>query len=483
MWREMGGRIRLPARIALAVGAGAVAVGLGVALLLGNTTALRGDAGATIANSGYLAAVSDVERLVVDAETGLRGYVITGRTLFLQPLNAAVARFRTAAAALRRAATRVHAFTGQAEGLVQVSRSYLSSYVPRVLRMGSRDMPAARSYAVTLEGKQLVDRIRARTAALERAVSARQNARQRTARSSANHAVAEALAVLVVLTVLTVLLGTFLGRLALARDRAHARSERTAGILQRSLLPDELPAVPGCELAVRFRPAGQGELVGGDFYDVFAVGARWAIVLGDVCGKGADAAAVTAMARWSLRSFAPREGDPAAPLRFLNELMLRQDLGGRFITIAYLLLSMEHDRVRVSVACAGHPPPIHVPADGDAVALSARGTLLGVWPHIRFETARLTLLPGDGLVAYTDGVTDQGAHFRSDAPAAMLRDASPRASADVLAALVESYANQLRGPQRDDIAILALRFRGEAADRDAPPAGPDLVDRVVLQSV
>ncbi len=228
-------------------------------------------------------------------------------------------------------------------------------------------------------------------------------------RDSADTAVAEAIAVLVALTLLTVLLGAFLGRLALARDRARARSERTAAILQRSLLPHGLPTVPRCELAVRFRPAGAGELVGGDFYDVFALGkGRWAIVLGDVCGKGAEAAAITAMARWTLRSYITDTDDPAEPLRFLNASMLRQDLDGRFITVAYLLLSTERDRAQVSVACAGHPAPIHVPALGEPVAVDARGPLLGVWPDIDLETERLVLMPGDSLVVYTDGVTDQG---------------------------------------------------------------------------
>jgi serine phosphatase RsbU (regulator of sigma subunit) len=469
----MGSAIRLPARIAIAVGAGAVLVALGVALLLANTIELRNDAGATIDTNRYLAALTDVERLVVDAETGLRGYVITTRSLFLQPLNAAVARFPQAAAALAQAAMRERALAAQAQGLVQASRAYLTGYVPGVLALARHDPRSARTLAVTLEGKRLVDGVRARTGELESAVSARQIERQRAARHAADHAVAESIAVLVALTVLTVLLGGFLGRLALARDRARARSERTAAILQRSLLPPGLPAVPGCELSVRFKPAGEGELVGGDFYDVFAVGDRWAIVLGDVCGKGAEAAAVTAMARWTLRSCGVREADPGVPLRFLNDSMLRQDLDGRFITIAYLLLSVERDCVRVGVACAGHPAPLYVPLAGEPMPVDARGDLLGVWDEVSLRVAELELMAGDAVVVYTDGVTDEGPHVSYDAPVEILRERGPDPSAERLASLVERYANERQSTQRDDIAILALRFRGEGGERAARPDSHD----------
>ena len=131
-----------------------------------------------------------------------------------------------------------------------------------------------------------------------------------------------------------------------ARTEAlYRRSEYTARTLQQSLLPAVIPDLPSCELAIRFAPAGAGDLVGGDFYDVFAVGdEHWAVVIGDVCGKGAQAAAVTAMARWTLRSFAGSLRPPADVLRSLNDAMLRQGLGGRFITIVYALLTRRRRR-------------------------------------------------------------------------------------------------------------------------------------------
>ena len=147
----------------------------------------------------------------------------------------------------------------------------------------------ARSFSATLAGKQLVDGIRGRAATLEHLVSGRQSSRQRAAHRSANRAVAEGVVVLVLLTALTLLLGAILGRLVVGRERAREQSERTSRALQQSILPPTTPAIPGCELAIRFRPAGTDELVGGDFYDVFAVGSdRWAIVVGDVGGGHGD---------------------------------------------------------------------------------------------------------------------------------------------------------------------------------------------------
>ncbi len=481
--RGMGQRFRLGARISILVAAGAIAAAVGVALLLSNTIKLRDSANATIRSDAYLVAAMNVERLVVDAETGLRGYVITGRPLFLAPLRAAQANFPSTRTALQRAAARDHAFVAQADGLAQASDSYLSSYVPSVLEMMAHDPRGARSFVTTLSGKRLVDAIRSRTASLEALVGERENRRQRGAKRSATHAVTEAIVILVLLTLLTTLVGVVLGRLAASREVARRRAEHTNWILQQSLLPRAMPAVEGCELAVRFTPAGAGELVGGDFYDVFEVGPdRWAIVLGDVCGKGSEAASVTAMARWTLRSRSEQPMTPAQALDALNDQMLRLDLGVRFITIAYLLVTIEADRAQVSVACAGHPAPILVPEAGEPHAVDARGTLLGVWPDIDLHSAEVELARGDGLVAYTDGVTDQGPETQPASPSEILRDRPPGASADQLAGLLERSAHRLSGRQRDDIAILALRFTG-SGEGELPEEPRALAEQAIAQGL
>jgi serine phosphatase RsbU (regulator of sigma subunit) len=462
MCRQMGRHLGLRARIAILVAAGGAAVAVGVALLLSNTVNLRHSADATIRSDSYLLTVINAERLVVDAETGLRGYVITGRPLFLAPLHAAQSALPQATAALQAQAVSNHAFVNRARELARVSQSYFSGYVPSVLSMVSHNPPAARSFAVTLGGKRLVDEVRGRTATLERLVSARENARQRAARSTASAAVTEAIVVLVLLTLLTVLFGALLGRLAVARELARKRSESTTQTLQRSLLPRAMPAIPGCELAVRFVPAGPGELIGGDFYDLFPVaGGRWAIVLGDVCGKGPEAAAITSMARWTLRSISKETVAPEDALRSLNDAILHQDLGGRFLTIAYLLVTPNGQKAHVSIVCAGHPAPILVPVTGEPATVGARGTLLGVWPDIRLFSSELQLNGGESLVVFTDGVTEQGPMIKPSSVLETIRRSAPARSAQQLASVVEAHAHMLSAEQRDDIAILALRFEGQ----------------------
>ena len=190
---------------------------------------------------------------------------------------------------------------------------------------------------------------------------------------------------------------------------------------------------------------------------------------------------MTAMARWTLRSLAGAPVPPADALRFLNDAMLREDLGGRFITIAYQLLRVvDAGRAEVTVACAGHPAPILVPKAGEPSTLPARGTLLGVWPDILLHTAEIRLSPGDSLVTYTDGVTDQGPETQLSPPLETLRDHAPPASAEQLARLLDRSAHPGASRQRDDIAILALRFTGDL-DADASRLGDrELTDQTVL---
>jgi len=462
--------LRLPARIVLAVGAGALLVALGVTLLLVNTVKLHHTADATTRSDDYLEAVVNLERLVVDAETGLRGYVITGRPLFLAPTHDAQQEYAKAKAALSRQAAADGTFGGQARALEKAADAYMTGYLPRTLSLATHDPAGARTYATALAGKQLVDGVRARAAALDRLVSARETSRQDTARTESSNATVEAILVLVLLTAGTLLLGVFLGYLVLSRERARERSERTVGVLRQSLLPTTLPAIPGCELAVRFHPAQEAELVGGDFYDVFAVGeGRWAIIVGDVCGKGAEAAAVTAMARWTLRSLASWTVGPDEALRFLNRTMLGEELEGRFITVVYLLLTIDGGTARVSLACAGHPPPILVPPGAEPRVLPARGTLLGVWPDITLQTTDRTLEHGDTILLYTDGVSDPGPGPERR-PLEALSGHPHGARAGELADALERYARVPREPQRDDIAIVALQFtdsaRSQAGDRE-----------------
>jgi PAS domain S-box-containing protein len=252
-------------------------------------------------------------------------------------------------------------------------------------------------------------------------------------------------------------------RCGTAVDNARLFSERAyiARTLQQSLLPAELPDIPGIEAAARFRPTGEGNEVGGDFYDLFESGGRgWTVVMGDVCGKGPDAAAVTALARYTLRAAAMRERLPSRSLELLNEALLRQRTDRRFCTVAYAYLEPMSEGARIGFASGGHPLPLLLRADGTVQAVGEPGTLLGVLPDPSFEDRSLSLAPGDALVFYTDGVIEgRGSTTPLDEEGlAQLVAGCAGEGADAIAARVEDAAVAAQdGSPRDDIAVLVLR--------------------------
>lgn len=209
-------------------------------------------------------------------------------------------------------------------------------------------------------------------------------------------------------------LGEELGRRA-ASAVENARLYRTrstiARTLQASLLPPVLPDIPGFELGAIYRAAGEGYDVGGDFYDVFSTDEdHWFLVIGDVCGKGAEAAAVTALARYTIRAAATRRRSPAAILRWVNETMLsRERTGQRFVTIACAHLDLSRSPARLTVACGGHPLPAVLRADGSTEEIGIPGMLVGLINALDVSDASASLHPGDALVLFTDGLTEAGA--------------------------------------------------------------------------
>jgi serine phosphatase RsbU (regulator of sigma subunit) len=255
-------------------------------------------------------------------------------------------------------------------------------------------------------------------------------------------------------------------RIALAVDSALHYQERAyvARTLQQSLLPGTLPTVPGADVAAEYVAAGGGMEVGGDFYDVFAVGGHdeWALVIGDVCGKGAEAAAVTAFARYTLRAVASRSPSPAQTLATLNEEMLRQMPEPRFLTavLGHLAIAPEGGG-RLTLGSGGHLPPIVLRAGGDWDVAECRGMVLGVEPDARSVDCPVDLVPGDAIVLYTDGITEA----RADRPlspfvlAESLRpllDEGAAAIARRAVSLAEEHARE-RGGLRDDVAVLVVR--------------------------
>jgi len=255
-------------------------------------------------------------------------------------------------------------------------------------------------------------------------------------------------------------------RAALALDNARLYEERdqVARTLQRSLLPGAPPEIPGVELAGRYAAAGEGNEVGGDFYDCFATGGGdWALVIGDVCGKGAEAATLTALARYTLRAAAQHTRRPRAVLRELNEALLRQQLGYRFCTVLYASLTPRDGHVSVCVATGGHPLPLVVRAGGAVSTAGRPGSLLGILEDPDITEQSLELGPGDTLVLVTDGVTEATAADRASGPDRLLALLAGYAGAGAaaIAEAVERDALEAQGgAARDDVAVLVARVAG-----------------------
>jgi serine phosphatase RsbU (regulator of sigma subunit) len=254
-------------------------------------------------------------------------------------------------------------------------------------------------------------------------------------------------------------------RAALHIRNAQLYTERShiARTLQASLLPRRLPDVPGLELAARYRAAGDQNDVGGDFYDVFPTeDGSWAAVIGDVSGKGPEAAALTSLTRHTLRASSLQHSGPAENLRVLNRALLTDTDTTRFSTVLYAHLRPSEDGTLVTLASGGHPGPLVLRAHGALERVDARGTLIGGVSDPVFEEHEVRLGSGDLMLLYTDGVTElrtRDPQFGERRLAETLGGLHGASAARVVDA-VERMAVELQdGPPRDDIALLAVRVR------------------------
>ena len=248
---------------------------------------------------------------------------------------------------------------------------------------------------------------------------------------------------------------------AVLNARMYARRTAIAQALQHGLLPPELPEVPGWSAAVLYRPAGEFNEVGGDFYDVFEGPDAWLVVIGDVAGQGAEAATRTSLARFTVRTAAELTGDVGRALAQLNDT-LRSQAGLPLCTAVCARLSEHPDgTASVTLASAGHPLPLLV-RGGSVTALGQPGTIAGAFEEDAWPAVTVELEVGDVLVLYTDGVLD--AVGESDRfGERRLREALERLGGTVeerLAGLDAQLEAFQRGPQRDDTTVLVLEYRG-----------------------
>jgi PAS domain S-box-containing protein len=263
--------------------------------------------------------------------------------------------------------------------------------------------------------------------------------------------------------------GVAIGR---ARD-AQGRARRLAE-LQSSLLPRGLPEVPGLRAAVSFHPGDRGLDVGGDFYDLFSLpDGAWGLVIGDVCGHGAEAAAVTALTRHTTRAIARLEARPARVLAIVNDGLRHSDYD-RFCTAVYGRLERRPHGIRIRLACGGHPPPLVRRATGEVETIPAHGPLLGVFAEPEFPETTVDLRPGDALLLYTDGLIERNPNVPGDAGLRSILASIPNGDVVDLVAAIEHRAlgtPPIRLP--DDTAVLAIQATAADVRGDVVPGDTD----------
>ena len=260
--------------------------------------------------------------------------------------------------------------------------------------------------------------------------------------------------------------------------------ERTqiAATLQASMRPARLPDIPGCELAAHYEAAGGAHEIGGDFYDVFRLGpGQWGVVLGDVSGKGVNAAATTSLIRYTLRTLALEEPEPTRVLTKLNDALVREGGPEQFCTVIYAVCRISYSGVHMRLCLAGHHPALVRRADGRVEPVGRVGSALGLFPYPVLHEVSVHLRHGDLLCLFTDGLTEArngSDQFGAERVAAVLAgDAScPQRLLEQLAESVRDYQS---GPLTDDVALLVVkapaaqpRLASDAGDTEATPRRP-----------
>ncbi len=270
-----------------------------------------------------------------------------------------------------------------------------------------------------------------------------------------------------------------LASVAIAKSQAYTRERHIAQVLQRSLLPPSIPSVPGLTAAVRFIAAGEGIEVGGDFYDFFpsrAGSPGAAALIGDVCGKGPEAASVTALARHTLRAAAAYESRPSAVLALLHRALREARDDDRFCTVAYCELAVRPGGARMVLSCGGHPLPLVLRRSGAVEPVGRLGTLLGADVEPVLSDVIVDLAPGELVVLYTDGVTEVRAGreeiFGHRDLAELLGHCAGLPADSVAQRVQDAVLEAAKGRPRDDIAILVVGPEPDADIRAILPGAP-----------
>ena len=412
---------------------------------------------------GQIAAV-EVLTAVVDQETGVRGFVITGDQKFLEPYTAGRQRSAQALDALR------VLFRDEASvrSLVDAVATKLSSWQTQVadpqIDAARIDLGTARDLVGRGNGTPTFDELRTSLADLSAAIDRRWADSNEQSASAFASVVATAIAAGVILAAAAVLLLNRSRRWLTQAHTLEGRLRSTITTIQGSLLPAMVPDIDHVAVAVAYRPASSEVDVGGDFYDINISPAGLVTVsVGDVCGHDIHAAVVTGLVRHTINAASQHLIDPADVLRWANQAMNSNNTDGRFVSAAHAHLHPlgADGAVLLDLALAGHPFPILLPVDGGAPReIGVAGTLLGIVADPSLTTSRITLNPGDQVVFFTDGLIENSQpRMTTDDLLALVNRARGATAAETQANLIDRYDQFTRRAKHDDVVVVVIQLR------------------------
>lgn len=255
--------------------------------------------------------------------------------------------------------------------------------------------------------------------------------------------------------------GALIGMTGVCSDiTVQVERDLIADALSRSLLPPSLPAIPGVALASLYEPSTAD--VSGDFFDVFPLGSEWGVVIGDVCGKGAEAASLTSLTRYTVRGAAITAPSVPAVLEVLNQALVAERTN-RFCTAIYLRLQRTAHGLAVALTAGGHPPPLVRRTSGKVEEVAAGGRIIGVFDDMGAQEVGVDLAPGDLLVLHTDGVTEArcaGEMFGEERLREVLSGPTADSAEGAVAAIDAGLRAFTSGPRTDDLAVLVIEATG-----------------------
>ena len=431
---------------------------------------------------GQIAAV-EVLTAVVDQETGVRGFIITGAEQFLEPYTAGRQRSTAALETLHTL------FVGNDEirPLVEKVSGDLVAWQTTIaepeINAARLDLETARDLDKNDNAKESFNRLRASLADLSAALDRRWvNSNNQSASAFTTLLVTTTVVGAILIVVTVVLLNRSRRWLTQATTLEH-RLRSTITTVQASLLPAAVPELDHVDVALAYRPASADADVGGDFYDLnTSQSGLVTISIGDVCGHDIHAAIVTGLVRHTINAASQHLIDPADVLRWANQALNSHDTDGRFVSAAHAHLHPPNPdgHAFLDVALAGHPNPVLIPADGrPSFEIGTAGTLLGITADPRITTTRVTLSPGDQVVLYTDGLTENSRPRLSIGDLLTVIDncrASTAAATQV--SLMQHYDALARRDRYDDVAVVIIQLQpapSPATEGNAPTLDAQLL--------